>query len=235
MKILAASNYLDKGFVELWDLSECGKSYNDFVNCVAKIATLSYGNDEAKNPENLVHKLDKLQHHSVFEFIRNPRFLATGCCNDDIQNSYRHKRYFTYDPVAYKNCVFTFKLKIPVFVARQLMRHRCASYLELSRRYTRETKKPLEFYNPFNDPEVDKLYNEAVRLYQKLSKKLKPEIARAVLPLSLYTEMFVQYNRECFKHFLKLRLDEHAQFEIRLLASIMRNLAEKQTGNTIEV
>lgn len=226
MELVKTVPYLDKGFVELWDLSEVNKSFTDVKKCVATIATLSYGNNEAKNPELLFQKLLDNLHLSVFEFIRNPVMTSTGqVINYTIPYSYRHTKQFVYDKEAHKKSIFTFKIKIPLFVARQLVRHRCLSILELSRRYVRDTKIPFEFYNPDNNLELDKFYKEAVKLYNKLtSTGVKPEVARGVIPLSAYTIMWVQFDIDCLNNFLFYRLTDKAQPEIYLLAKIFKEL-----------
>ena len=120
-----------------------------------------------------------------------------------------------------------YRIKWPVFVARQAMRHNVGvSWIEKSLRYTK--RKP-EFYVPLglvNSRLID-VYNEAEFTYQKLLEDgVEPEIARLSLPLGTYTQCQVIFTLQALIHFLKLRLDHHAQNEIRLYADAMKHLAE---------
>lgn len=225
MRLIDRRPYLDKGFVEFWDLSECNKSIKDVKSCVANIATLSYGNEVSKNPEALYEKLVSECHLSVLEFIRNPYFDVNGnIVNYSIQDSFRHKRQLIYCPEAHRNSIFTFKVKIPIFVARQLVRHRCLSILEMSRRYVRDSKVPFEFYIPDIEGKeiLQEAYDNCVLVYKELLQKgVKPEVARSVIPVGAYTVMWVQFDKDCLQNFLHLRLDSHSQFEIREFANII--------------
>lgn len=233
--------YLDKGFVEYYDLSELLLDDNNIPFVVANIATLSYGNDYAKNPIQLYEKLIQNKHESVLEFVRYPYIDD----NDNklkgysIQDSLRHKNTLIdknkRDPNLFRKTIFTFKVKIPIFVARQLMRHRCFSFLEMSRRYVTRKKIEFEFYEPEHIKNNKQLYNDYInyidmsqQLYDKLiENKIKPELARIVLPLSLYTQLWIQGDIYCINNFLNLRISEHAQHEIRLLATIIKDIISK--------
>lgn len=233
--------YLDKGFVEYYDLSELLLDDNNIPFIVAHIATLSYGNEYAKNPLQLYEKLIQNKHESVLEFVRYPYIDESDNTvkGYSIQDSLRHKGALIdknkRDPNLFRKTIFTFKVKIPIFVARQLMRHRCFSYLELSRRYVTNKKVDFEFYIPDEIKSNEQLYNEYINyinilleLYKKqIENKIKPEIARAILPLSLYTQIWMQGDIYCINNFLNLRLSEHAQREIRLLASIIKDIVDK--------
>lgn len=129
-----------------------------------------------------------------------------------------------------------FKVKTPVFVARQWMRHRLFSYNEISRRYTSED---IKFYYPvkwrkqdyknkqgsLESEELDHkvltkqltYHNQAsLDLYHAmLSDGVSREMARMVLPVNLYTSFIVSGNLRSWLHFVKLRSDEHAQWEIQ--------------------
>lgn len=139
---------------------------------------------------------------------------------------------------------FSFRIKAPLFVVRQWMRHRMNSYNEISYRYV---KAPLEFYIPpkwryqdkvnrqgsvgeFEDQELKKQYQKAidfaVKNYEELLEKgVCRELARGLLPLCTYTEFIFTCNLHSLTHFLKLRLDPGAQFEIRQFAHGMLDLA----------
>lgn len=145
-------------------------------------------------------------------------------------------------------CQLRFYMKMPIFVARQLVRHRTASINEISLRYVQATE---EFYVPavercqrqsttnkqgsaaetVDDPAyvrdvIEHAGGEAFRAYEELLKAgLSKELARTVLPLGTYTEWYWQTDLHNFLHMLRLRLDPHAQYEIRVYAEAMRDLA----------
>ena len=147
---------------------------------------------------------------------------------------------------------FTFEVKAPIFVFRQWHRHRTWSYNELSARYR---ELPEEYYVPrpehvgdqstknkqsrlFVDGEPSALAFEAAsiinessaesfRNYHKLLARGVPrELARSVLPVNTYSHMFATTNLHNLFHFLGLRADAHAQFEIRCYAEAMIQLIE---------
>jgi thymidylate synthase (FAD) len=146
--------------------------------------------------------------------------------------------------------VLTFHLKMPIFVARQWLRHRTARLNEVSGRYSVMRD---EFYLPEaavvrRQSEVNKqgrseqevpaaLQGRTLELlkagqadaygsYQELlDEDVARELARINLPLSLYTEMYWQIDLHNLFHFLRLRLDAHAQHEIRAYAEVMAELA----------
>ena len=126
---------------------------------------------------------------------------------------------------------FVFEMKMPIFVARQIVRHRTSSIVEVSGRYT---QLPPESYTPavhrFDSCEdAADLHHEISQLgleqevlfssYQRRMEKGWPkELARVDLPLALYTKWFWRMDLHNLLHFLKLRLDAHAQWETRQYA-----------------
>ena len=138
----------------------------------------------------------------------------------------------------------SFRIKAPLFVARQWMRHRMHSYNEISYRYV---KAPVEFYFPpkwrsqdtknkqasigaFEDNRLMEIYKKSVKesyaaYEQLLEQGICREQARAVLPLCTYTEFIFTSNLHALMHFLKLRLGAGAQKEIRLYAVSLLALA----------
>ncbi|HLJ31606.1 MAG TPA: FAD-dependent thymidylate synthase [Candidatus Babeliales bacterium] len=138
----------------------------------------------------------------------------------------------------------SFRIKAPIFVARQWMRHRMNSYNEISYRYV---KASLEFYIPpkwrsqdtknkqasigsFDNPEFTQKLKDAiaysVQTYEYLLENgIGREIARSVLPLCTYTEFIFTCNLHSLMHFLKLRLHAGAQYEIRMYAQTLLKLA----------
>lgn len=147
---------------------------------------------------------------------------------------------------------FTFHVKMPIFVARQWVRHRTARMNEISGRYSVMTD---EFYlpkdhnihlqNPKNrqgrdetrpaPPAVRKQlrrtmaeHHEQVYAHyqQMLNEDISRELARIDLPLSLYTEFYWQNDLHNIFRFLKLRLSDHAQLEIREYAKVMAKIVK---------
>lgn len=149
---------------------------------------------------------------------------------------------------------FSFRIKAPIFVARQWMRHRMNSYNEISYRYV---KAPLEFYVPpyfryqdtknkqasigaFTDQELEKSYRQsietAIKSYENLLENgVCREQARAVLPLCTYTHFIFTCNLHSLMHFLRLRLHAGAQFEIRQYGLGMLQLAMPYFPYTLEL
>lgn len=150
--------------------------------------------------------------------------------------------------------VFTFEVQAPIFVFRQWHRHRTWTYNEMSARYT---ELPPVFYVPTaevigvqskKDKQAreipvelaDKHYQEQivplirdhcelafVRYKHLLTSGVPRELARSVLPVSTYSRMFATVDLHNLFHFLRLRLDAHAQYEIRVYAEALLQLVEK--------
>lgn len=143
----------------------------------------------------------------------------------------------------------TLKLKVPIFIARQIQRHRTFSYNEISRRYV---DSPPEFFWPdkwrgratdkkqgSSDTEVTDMNgasytvdqvarwaaNHALSCYNDmLANGVAPEQARMILPQNLYTEMYMSGNLRAWSHFLHLRLDGHAQKEVQDVAQMVADI-----------
>ncbi len=138
----------------------------------------------------------------------------------------------------FEHSVFKFHVKCPIFVARQWFRHRWSSYNEISGRYT---EMKYEFYRPaawrtqkdkdyrYSDIEdgsaaefsgkLDEIYEKVYSLYKEfIERGVAKELARIILPLSLYTQFYWTVNTRSLINFLKLRTDAHAQHEIRIYA-----------------
>ena len=149
-----------------------------------------------------------------------------------------------------EGCEIKLHLKMPVFVARQWIRHRMASLNEISGRYS---VMKDEFYVPERDRlgrqsktnkqgtgdgyGIDQqtsilklLIDNAIGsfdLYENLCDEdtdLARELARINLPLSTYTEFYWKIDLHNLLHFLKLRCDSHAQYEIRVYADVIATL-----------
>ena len=213
-----------KGHVKLfsgWDSNCCEEAR---IETVAKIASLSYGNEQAKHPEALYERLKKLKHESLFEFISSPVEKWR------IVSSLRHSDIPYSNGDVYKDKIATFRIKTPIFVARQYMRHRGFSYLEISRRYVSNKKKPFEFWFPHGvQPETRKEIEEYyVNYYEYLiSQGIRPEEARAVIPVGVYTEFYCQADKKTLENFFNLRLKDDAQKAIRDVAQNMKELLKE--------
>ncbi|QEN09062.1 FAD-dependent thymidylate synthase [Oceanispirochaeta crateris] len=200
---------LDKGFVRLVD-------YMGSDDRIVQSARVSYGSGTKsfREDKGLINYLLRNEHTSPFEQV-----------------------------------VFTFHTKMPIFVARQWVRHRTARVNEISGRYS---VMKNEFYVP--DPEdiafqsqdnkqgrsTDEipselkervrtlLEDEQKQVYDNysalLDENVARELARINLPLSLYTEWYWQMDLKNMFHFLKLRMDAHAQMEIRVYAEEIHRL-----------
>jgi len=144
---------------------------------------------------------------------------------------------------------FTFDVKAPIFVFRQWHRHRTWSFNEISARYS---VLPEEYYIPEvsqittqstsnkqmrtdqEHPEATQIQEyiseackEAHNMYRLLIAKGAPrELARGVLPVNTYSHMFATVDLHNLAHFLRLRLHEHSQYEIRVYAQAMLDLIE---------
>ena len=177
--------------------------------------------------------------------------------------SHRHSTPFEMNEIK-------FHVKLPIFVARQWIRHRTANVNEYSARYSildnefyipnsKELKPQSKTNNQGRSGDLDenekKMYMRVLRenskdTFQKYNFLLnqnddeaKPdldrqgltrELSRIVLPLNSYTQWYWKIDLHNFMHFLALRFDEHAQYEIRVYAEIMMNLMKKWVPLTYE-
>ena len=203
---------LDKGFVRLID-------YMGSDERIVAAARVSYGagTKTMRQDRGLIHYLLRNDHTSPFEQV-----------------------------------VYTFHAKMPIFVARQWIRHRMARVNEISGRYS---VMKNEFYVPdASDVAFQSTNNKQGRSSQPAPKRMQQkvqrtlgeqqeqayaqyralldmdiarELARINLPLSLYTEWYWQIDLHNLFHFLRLRLDPHAQKEIRAYAQIIQELARR--------
>lgn len=152
----------------------------------------------------------------------------------------------------------TFLVKCPIFVARQWMRHRIASYNEISYRYVEASE---EFYIPtqfraqsksnrqasvegdFSDhAQVNNksLYIQGIENSYKVYKDLLEagvarEQARGILPVTTYTQYYFTCNLRALLHFVELRNHADAQYEIQQYAKAMLNFTENIFPDTVKV
>jgi thymidylate synthase (FAD) len=203
---------LDKGFVRLVD-------YYGSDQRIVQSARVSYGEGTKTVSQDaaLIDYLLRHQHTSPFEQV-----------------------------------VFTFHVKMPIFVARQWVRHRMGRMNEVSGRYSimkdefyvpedscialqSKDNKQGRNSEPLPADQAEKYRSQFAKgqedAYQTYSEMvdegLAREIARINLPLSLYTEFYWQMDLHNLFHFLKLRLDSHAQFEIREYTQVMLEMVRK--------
>lgn len=204
---------LDYGFVYLVD-------YMGNDEAVVQAARVSYGKGTQKVSEDrgLIRYLRRHHHTTPFEMVE-----------------------------------FKFHCKMPIFVARQWIRHRTANVNEYSGRYSVMDK---EFYLPpagvltkqsaanrqggsgeplSPDQIVDvqeclrRLYRQAYEDYERFLEPqfdLRREIARIGLSVANYTQWYWKIDLHNLMHFLKLRLDAHAQYEIRVYAEAMARIVK---------
>ncbi len=212
---------LDHGFVRLVD------SMGD-DSAIVQAARVSYGDGTktTREDEELINYLLRHNHTTPFEMVE-----------------------------------FKFHAKMPIFIARQWIRHRTASVNEYSMRYSQPKD---EFYLP--DPEhlmpqsktnkqgrqgkiedkvkgsiidhIRRHSDTSMNLYKTLSNAddfgegidypgLARELSRMVLPVNYYTEWYWKIDLHNLLHFLKLRMDSHAQYEIRVYANAMYEIIKK--------
>jgi len=216
---------LDHGFVRCVD-------YMGNDAAIVQAARVSYGKGTKKisQDEGLIRYLMRHRHTSPFEM-----------------------------------CEIKLHVKLPMFIARQWIRHRTSSVNEYSARYSILDK---EFYVPDAanlavqssanhqgrgdslDPSqasavLDILRDDAVRAFDSYDHLLNAdetgeprdparpglarELARIGLPLSSYTQWYWKTNLHNLFHFLSLRADSHAQYEIRVYADAILDLARRWT------
>ena len=205
---------LDHGFVGLVD-------HMGSDNAIVQAARVSYGagTKQVQDDRNLIRYLMRHEHTTPFEM-----------------------------------CEVKFHIKLPIFVMRQLVRHRTASMNEYSARYSVLTD---EFYIPeleqiqkqsttnkqgreeseweWQDKRdvqhaFQRSFHNAFKEYKNLLGKddngLARELARSVLPVGGYTELYWKANLKNFLHMARLRMDPHAQWEIREFAGAMYDLVK---------
>ncbi|HUF51240.1 MAG TPA: FAD-dependent thymidylate synthase [Longimicrobiales bacterium] len=145
-----------------------------------------------------------------------------------------------------------FHCAMPMFVARQWIRHRTANVNEYSGRYS---LIPLLFYTPqagdfalqseqnnqgrSTTAADESLYDETVARWERLradamatyswlvGEDVARELARIELPLSTYTQWYWKIDLHNLLHFLTLRVDPHAQLEIRAYAEVIAGMVKR--------
>lgn len=170
----------------------------------------------------------------------------------------------------FEMCEIKFHVKLPIFVARQWIRHRTANVNEYSARYSIMDR---EFYIPHPDHlaaqsatnrqgregvlqgdqaarVLDLLREDALRAYSHYEQMLNEdssgnvldptlpglarELARMNLPVNFYTQWYWKIDLHNLMHFLSLRADPHAQYEIQAYADVMLEILKKWVPITYE-
>lgn len=198
------------GVVLWYDFAEANLDEAHRQLYVATVASLSHGNKAAQDPQKLYQLLQQLGHESPFEFVR--------CCNAEGQCYNLRGGNMPYGCVAQnRQHIGTVKLTVPIYVARQIMRHRACSYMELSRRYTKPSKQPYVL-SPVTQTlpgYAKQLLTQTVSEASKLTQVLRPEQARVILPLALQTAFWMQCDAKGWLNFLIYRTHHKAQQETR--------------------
>jgi thymidylate synthase (FAD) len=204
-----ANPVLDHGFVRVIDYMGCDSA-------IVQAARVSYGagTKHVQNDEGLIRYLMRHWHSTPFEM-----------------------------------CEVKLHVKLPVFVARQWIRHRTANVNEYSARYSildrefyipapehlaaqstvnnqgrgevlegAEAARVLEMLKSDSDRSYD--HYEAM-LSQEGQQGLARELARMNLPMNIYTQWYWKVDLHNLFHFLRLRADAHAQYEIRVYAEVI--------------
>ncbi len=153
----------------------------------------------------------------------------------------------------FEMCEIKLHVKLPIFVMRHWVRHRTANINEYSARYSVLSN---EFYIPeldkiatqsttnkqgrsdeqmsqeYKTEIVDTLADFCGQAYEKYSHMLNDlgltrELARAILPVNVYTEMYWKIDLHNLFHFLRLRADSHAQYEIQCYANTILDIVKR--------
>ena len=204
-------NVLNKGRVELVD--RMGNDYS-----IIRSARVSTGSEISKGDlkdRGLIRYLYRNEHVSPFSFAS-----------------------------------FHFYFKMPIFVARQFIRHRTYDVNEASARYkefawevwfpeewrTQDNLENLQGSSGTADHQsltshmVKGIYEKNKQAYESmLCNNISREQARTVMPVGQYTEFYAHINLRNLFHFLELRLDEHAQPEIRVYAEAILSILKELT------
>ena len=177
--------------------------------------------------------------------------VSYGRGTKSVQNDAGLIRYLMrhWHSTPFEMCEAKFHVKLPVFVARQWIRHRTANVNEYSARYSILDR---EFYVParadlaaqstvnnqgrgegLSDEEAERvlawLKDDASRAYdhyeamisQDGQQGLARELARMNLPASIYTQWYWKIDLHNLFSFLRLRTDSHSQYEIRVSAEVI--------------
>ncbi len=197
---------------------------------------------------SLVPEETKTADFAVVQAARVSYGSGTKTINEDrglIRYLMRHQHTTPFEMIEFK-----FDCKMPIFVARQWIRHRTANVNEYSGRYSiieddfyipsinnvRQQSKNnkqggIELINEQDSQNfitnLDQLCIKAYSEYEEaIDKGVAKEIARMNLPVNIYTRWYWKIDLHNLFHFLALRCDSHAQMEIRVFAEAMLSLIQ---------
>lgn len=162
-------------------------------------------------------KVEYVSHHGSEEFISKVAGISHNSKKGPDINKLLDWGHFS--PLEFAS--ITFKMKTPIFVARQLFRHRTGKFMEKSLRYTQSKN---DFFIPDNKYKqiYEMTYESAFKSYDALIENgVEKEQARTVLPLGVYTEFYVQFDLRNLMNLLLLRLASDTQKETKSYAEQM--------------
>lgn len=222
-------------------MNEVKYIYGDEVGCVALVDYM--GNDKrAVNSARVSLLNDELAGFDTELTERDTKLLA-------FLMREKHTSPF-------EHSTLSVRITCPLFVSKQIMRHRTFSYNEVSRRYT---SKNLEFYTPETlrqqaDKNLQCSTGEAVGMHDRVLQVYKAQIdqalstynelidagvcreqARGILPQCLYTEFYMTGNLLNWFKFLGLRLHPHAQPEVQAVAQAVLEFLKEYFPVTTEL
>jgi len=151
----------------------------------------------------------------------------------------------------------TLNIKLPIVVMRQYVRHRMQNLNEVSARYTelsnefyvpsvwrkqddknKQGSVPLKDdygWNTENSTILSAAYQYCYYIYEELlSKGVAREMARFILPVGIYTEIYACWDMKNLLHFITLREDAHAQAEIQVYGKAIKSICSELFPWTME-
>ncbi|MBH05344.1 MAG: thymidylate synthase (FAD) [Phycisphaeraceae bacterium] len=199
--------------------------------------------------------VDSTADSAIVQAARVSYGAGTKKINEDrglIRYLLRHRHSTPFEMVEFK-----FHIAMPIFIARQWIRHRTANVNEYSARYS---IVPDAFYHPSAkniraqsmsnrqggdesiDPAtaqqfleyLDRCESQYIQYTDLLDKGVSRELARIGLPVNIYTQWYWKCDLHNILHFLSLRMDSHAQQEIRDYAGAMFAIIKKIVPITAE-
>lgn len=188
-----------------------------------EVLALDYSNakkfgEEVENNQYLLTNYRAL----VYDYENNP-----GAYSFDIRTIYNTEAECEIIKKHFK--VFLYKIDLPT--RSQMVRHRI-NWQELSRRYVSGKRVPFDFYISekmkdikANNKTTQELIDMCVEhYYTALDAGVKPQEARRIIPQAAYSQIWGGFMPTQLENYFKLRLDSHAQWEIRKTAEAMKEL-----------
>jgi len=233
------------GLVELFDFSRANQNEESRIEAVTFVA----GECAGAEPKDRKKLYERLKHESCgmpassFEFVRNsfdPDLLCSlrnWMEQETIEGYSESLSKHTVDSLSSMlvNGLATFRIKAPIFIIRQIVRHRSFAYQELSRRLPVNDERPLEYWDSWENfgicvgkPAPEMIKDTVENMYNCLIREgERPEIARAILPLGTYSTIWMQGEVDAFRNYFEVRVDPRAQKEHQELAKVMLGLLKE--------